>query len=135
MHEPQTRYKLLEVLGRIYDALLFFFDSINLYGGTATNFNTRSYICAQFVLEYDCVKSVIWSQPLETSPCRKQGLLDKMYVVAQLQILIQRSHICAQFVLEYDCVKSVIWSQPLQTSPCGKHGLLDTTYVSVRRSV
>jgi hypothetical protein len=49
MHEPQTRYKLLEVLGRIYGAL-FLYDSFNLYGGTATNFNTISQICAQFVL-------------------------------------------------------------------------------------
>jgi len=70
MHEPQTRYKLLEVLGRIYNALLFF-DSINLYGGTAINFNTRSHICAHFAIGYDCVKSVIWSQLLEKLPCQK----------------------------------------------------------------
>jgi hypothetical protein len=63
MHEPQTRYKLLEVLERIYDSLLFF-DSFNLNGGTATNFSTRSHICAQFVPGYNCVKSVIWSQRL-----------------------------------------------------------------------
>lgn len=80
MHEPQTRYKLLEVLGRIYDALLYFY-STNLYGGTATNFNKRRHIYAQFALGYDCVKSVIWSQLLETPPCQKQGLLDTTYVV------------------------------------------------------